>query len=218
MLAFLFLLTTCTTTFSWPLVPNHSSTFLQQSLPAFTVQKTSAASSSAPVETRNDDIFGVRNYGREEAAPPYETIISKVDNKYDQAQGHLTNLLNRKPIVDTAKEEDKYGNDGSFSRAFGAGVVGVFQKVADVGTGALEVRFFHQFPLSSINFSFFAFDQVFPLTFINFSPLRLWFIFLLIDSSQRFSNHIIIFRVQTKVKILSAEIFTLYSVSWGPNW
>ncbi|KAL3266036.1 hypothetical protein HHI36_010223 [Cryptolaemus montrouzieri] len=50
--------------------------------------------------------------GRKRVVLESESFLGQIDSKYGVAQQAVADVLNPKPIVDTIKEEDKYGNDG----------------------------------------------------------------------------------------------------------
>ncbi|XP_044729580.1 uncharacterized protein LOC123292931 [Chrysoperla carnea] len=75
----------------------------------------------------------------EYAAQENESIFSKKDSFYTGLHEALANIFQYKPIVDTIKEEDKYGNDGEKFRSIGKFVVGKAEGLSNFLNKAAEV-------------------------------------------------------------------------------
>lgn len=78
--------------------------------------------------------------GRTKAVPETENKLSMLDSLYSYAHQFVSNLFNRKPIVDTIKEHEKYGNDGDKYRSVGTAVVNGFEGLSNFLNSAVEVR------------------------------------------------------------------------------
>lgn len=62
-----------------------------------------------------------------------------LDSFYGYAQQFVAGIFNRKPIVDTIQEHEKYGNNGDKYRNIGVAVVNGFEGLSNFLNSAVEV-------------------------------------------------------------------------------
>lgn len=77
--------------------------------------------------------------GRTKFVPETENKLSMLDSLYSYAHQLANGILNRRPIVDTIKEHEKYGNDGDKYRSVGVAVVNGFEGLSNFLNSAVQV-------------------------------------------------------------------------------
>lgn len=81
--------------------------------------------------------------GRKEAILEQKSLESlpiKIDDKYGNLQGFVAGITHPKPLVDTIRENEKYGNDGEPFRQVSNKVVGGIEGLSNVLNTVAEVN------------------------------------------------------------------------------
>ncbi|KAK9876577.1 hypothetical protein WA026_013957 [Henosepilachna vigintioctopunctata] len=82
---------------------------------------------------------GFPDSGRTRAVMEQESILSKIDSKYSSAQKAVADILNPKPIVDTIREEEKYGNEGDKFKTVGRALVNGFEALSNTINALIDI-------------------------------------------------------------------------------
>jgi len=77
--------------------------------------------------------------GRDRALLESENKLSQLDSAYTYAHQFLAGFFDYKPVVDTVKEHEKYGNDAAKGRAVSKAIVDSFDGVANVVNKVIDV-------------------------------------------------------------------------------
>ncbi|XP_072395458.1 uncharacterized protein [Diabrotica undecimpunctata] len=70
-----------------------------------------------------------------------ESLPLQLDNKYGTLQDFAARIFNPEPVVDTAQEYEKYGNDAATQRRIANALIGGFEGFSNVLNAAVEVPF-----------------------------------------------------------------------------